>query len=189
MKVHITATYRVPGNTDAVKAVESELIANPDFYVALNKSLNQGVDDLKQTNTDGTMTREVVIQPDYREVPAVARPFVSRDALSYHEKTTYDFSTHRGQVTITPLSASLRSKVKSSAGIQLRGGGATAPRTVYHDYNTNIDVNVFLVGGTIERAMADQLRAKASRIEAFGQKWLNEHLASGTANSDTDAAA
>jgi hypothetical protein len=102
-----------------------------------------------------------------RQLPVFVRPFVDGGRLSYLETMTWRKADDEIDMTITPQIAGGR--VQISAVYHLAD---VAPGKVRRRYQGSITVNVSLLSGKIERAIAAEVEKGMAQMTACTQNWL-----------------
>lgn len=161
----VTVQHRFHG-VDVERFVDAYYSA--DFNRAVAASASLKVRELTSTRTldDGTIERRVRMVPDV-ELPAPVRALVAGD-IEFYEVSVYD-----------PRTKSARYHVESAAGDAVVVRGDVRFEKTGDDVLRTIDgevvVKVFGLGGIIERLIASEVKGRYDRIQAFTQRWLDDH--------------
>lgn len=176
MKFTIANKINIPGTQDPVTTYENMCIRNAACQLSNLKGLGSDAEVLSESINGNILEREMAVHPSSDSVPGAIKLLLGADALDYVEKLRYDFSTHTGTIRNTMLNSSMASKINSSAGVSIRSGAPFAPRTVVHNIDVNLKVNMWFVGGQVEKSIKSELEARSPDIKRLTEEYLNKNI-------------
>lgn len=123
---------------------------------------------LEEVQPDGRILRRVRMVPDVR-LPGPVQKLLQGARVEYFERSLYDPQTHEAEY-----------EIESEAGdhVQVKGkisfvdDGQGGVRRIIAG---GVKVKAFGLGGLIERLIAREVESRYTRIQAFTQKWIDEH--------------
>ena len=178
MKKQLVETYHVPGATP-VETYERVCIADPACVISAYEKIGNDVSLLQNRITGSVLEREILIQPHPSTIPALIRTFTDKDDFDCVQRTSYDFSTHRGQLTTSMVNPSLRSKFQAECGISVRAKSPLTPNKVTYTQDAHVVSKIPFVGGLVEKAICSELVDRTARIEGLNQAWLDKAVVEG----------
>lgn len=122
---------------------------------------------LEMTETPERVARKVHVMPPQKG-PEVIRKFVKGD-LSYEERGEWTAADPIYRFRSIP--SAMAEKVKIEGVIRAVPDGATAMR---RECDVEVTVSVMLVGGTIEKFLAGEIRSSYDRAAEFTQRWIRD---------------
>ena len=103
-----------------------------------------------------------------RQLPAIARPFVSGGRLSFLEMMSWNTATNAIEMSVTPEILGGRVSITGSYDLTQIGEGQ-----VRRIYKGAIEAKITLVGGKIERGVLEQFSEGMPAMAAVTQSWLD----------------
>ncbi|MEK6607451.1 MAG: DUF2505 domain-containing protein [Myxococcota bacterium] len=119
-----------------------------------------------------TIRRVVRVVPDV-ELPSLVRKIVG-ESVAYVERSTWSRARSALDVTVELDAPGMRDR------FELRGVYAVAPSgpgRVRRDFHAVLSVRVPIVGGQVEKQIAEQTRKSYETTAVFTRRWLAEHPA------------
>lgn len=122
---------------------------------------------LADETRDGRRTRRIHVVPEQR-LPAAVAKVIGTDRFSYVLEERHDQARGRMDWTVTPDGMSDR--------VSVSGTWSVTPTTTGCERLVTIDVTVRIpvVGGRIEKQIADDLRKNYEDAARFAQRWLED---------------
>ena len=174
MHLRLNTPYTVPGQLDPLREFEEKCLLNNSLYEQIHNAAGSDV-ELTQSQTVGDQyIRDAIIHPRPEAVPGAIKAFVGSDALDFRERTTYDLKTHRGQTETSLLGGPFKGKVSAKISFSVRSAAPFQDRTVVHSLDADIQANVWLIGGKLEKTMAKEIEAKQPQIQEMTQAALEQ---------------
>lgn len=134
---------------------------------------------VEEKDTPETLERTYKVYPR-RQPPAVARPFLAAGPLHYLEHIVWKKTEDRIEFDIRPSVAGGRAHIDATYRLAPVG-----PGRVQRVYEGKVTVQVALVGGRIERGIAEELEQSLQRTAACTQQWLDRRLPGASDRSNT----
>ena len=103
-----------------------------------------------------------------RQLPAIARPFVSGGRLSFLEMMSWNKATNAIEMSVTPEILGGRVSITGSYDLTLVGDGQ-----VRRIYKGAIEAKITLVGGKIERGILESFSEGMPAMAGCTQGWLD----------------
>jgi hypothetical protein len=103
-----------------------------------------------------------------RQLPAIARPFVSGGRLSFLEMMSWNKATNAIEMSVTPEILGGRVSISGTYDLAQIGEGQ-----VRRIYKGSIDAKITLVGGKIERGILEQFTEGMPAMAGVTQTWLD----------------
>lgn len=142
---------------------------NDDHLAAQDKVAELGDRKVIESREDAAVRACTWSVRSLRSLPVFVRPFVDGGRLSYLESMTWRKADDEIDMTITPQL--LGGRVQISAVYHLADVG---PGKVRRRYQGAITVNVSLLSGKIERAIAAEVEKGMPQMTACTQTWLEQ---------------
>ncbi len=136
------------------------------FNGALCSSVKLERELLKMDQQGSKLHRQVRVCPD-RELPAPAAKVIGSSKIIYTEHCDYTFGTYRG--TWKTLSGILPDKISSNGTFSFRQDGNAVVRRVDGD----VKVNIFGIGGIVERGIIADVEKSYAQAAEFTQRWIS----------------
>jgi hypothetical protein len=124
--------------------------------------------EVKESHEDELVKRMTWLVRSARPLPLFVRPFVDGGRLSFLD--TMSWRKADDEIDFTAVPQILGGRVQIKALYQLED---VAPGKVRRRYAGTIDVNVKLVSGKIERAIAAEVEKGMPEMTACTQRWLS----------------
>ncbi len=124
---------------------------------------------LSSDETDERIERRVRVTPD-EDVPAAVQKLIGGDT-TYIEHTTHRKGSNEAHVTVEMQADRLKSKFSFTSVIRTEPDGTGIKRTLAGE----LKVKIPLMGGTIEKHVAEGLRRNDVKAAEFMKNWLTSH--------------
>jgi hypothetical protein len=164
--------YTIEDTFDVSPARYWQVFFDDEYNRALWPYLNIECKPLKLERTgegdDLRIVREQHLTPK-REVPAIIAKFV-KGAISYTERNEFTARTNSMRTTTTP--SFMADKIHTVGTYRL---DVLGPEKVNRVWEGEIDVSIPLVGGKVEKLLAEEVRDSYKRATEFTRKWHAEH--------------
>lgn len=123
----------------------------------------------RETLPDGRERRRLRVVPDV-DLPGVVQKVVGGAEIVYHEVTVFD-----------PKSRTARLDIETEASDKVKVGGdvryVVAADSVRVQFDGEVTVSVFGVGGVIERFIAGEVKKRYAALEGLLQEWIDSRPA------------
>lgn len=159
--------FRVEHVIRGITAEEFEkLYFNEPFNKELCKAVKLDRHLEKLEEKDGKLHRQVKVAPD-RQIPGPAAKVLGGDKIEYTEHVDYKHGSMRGEwKTVSSL---LTDKVKSAGTF----GFKPHPDGVVRWVEGEVNVNIFGLGGIVEKVIAADVEKSYQQAADFTQEWIN----------------
>ena len=175
MKFNITLPYSTPGSANSVKVCEAICIRDPQCAVSAMKEQGADVRILKHRDSGSRMELKLAIHPHKDQVPLPIRTFAGDSGLDYIQKTTYDFSRHKGTMETVMTASGMADTITSKGAFSLRPRFPARPASgLEWKIDGEVKANVWVVGSTLESAIVNEITSRSVKMAAHNQKWLNK---------------
>ena len=124
---------------------------------------------LKLEDRGDVVYREILQVPE-RDLPGPVKKVMGGEQLAYTEKGTWHKKT--GRVEIEIVSSVKPDKSKSKGIFSIEPDGPSACKRVF-DFEVKVDI--FAIGGMIEKVIMDDVVKGYDRSAEFTNRWLREH--------------
>jgi hypothetical protein len=176
MKINTSNQYDVPGGADPIATYEQHCIEDANCALNIYREMGNDVTLLKDARDGDILEREILVKPQPQNIPAALRTLVGDDGFDCIQTTRYDFSSHSGSAQIQMTGSYLSSRLQNKATFKVQCKDAAAPRTVSYDSETEVSVNVFMIGSRIERSITDQMKERSPILRGHTLAWLEKQL-------------
>jgi hypothetical protein len=122
---------------------------------------------ISEDDTPTVRTRVYKVFPR-RQLPAAVRPFLQSGPLHYIEQVTWRKDQDILEFDIRPSVLGGRAHIVATYRLAPTGAGR-----VRRTYEGNVTVEVALVGGRIEKGIAEELEESLARTARCTQEWLD----------------
>jgi hypothetical protein len=164
--------YTIADDFDTSLSRYWEVFFDPAYNAELYKRLRIGREVLEETREgegEGLVVRRRIKLSPQREVPGFVAKFV-KGAISYTEQGVYTARTSTLEIVTIPgfMADSLRTR--GTYRVQALG-----PSKVRRTWQGEIECKIPLVGGKVEKQIAEEVTAGYRDTTDFTRKWLLEH--------------
>jgi hypothetical protein len=159
----IAFRHRLP----ALPAAAWAELQSEAYSEAVAKEGGADVEVLEQTERNGARVRRIRVT-GRRPLPGFAQAALGTERLSYVQEETSIPGAHKLRWKVVP--EALPDRVVAEGTYELLPDGNGSIRAI----DGTIDVRIPLVGGRIEKALAEELQKSYDRTALFAQRWLME---------------
>jgi len=140
---------------------------------------NQGLDErlrlrrtvLEKVEDDAGIRRLIRFELTAQRLPTLVKK-VAGDRISYEERSTWRRADGTINLDIDPGVPALRGKFHMTAVMRVV---PARPGSVRREIDATITVRIPLLGGQLERLVADELRKSYDIAAEFTRRWLTDH--------------
>ena len=142
-----------------------------EYNRALDEKLRMKRTVVERSEDAAWIKRLIRFELQARELPALVKR-IAGDRIGYEERTVYRRAQSVMDLMIVPSIPALRGKFEMSGTFRVLPDRAG---TVRREIRANVTVRVPLLGGQLERLVAEELRKSYEAGAAFTRTWLAEH--------------
>jgi len=144
-----------------------------EYNRALDERMHMTRTVLERTEDAEGIKRHIRFELGARELPALVRK-VTGDKIGYEERSIWRRADSTLEIVIGPSVQALRGKFEMTGTFRTV---PDRPGTVRREIRVSVTVRVPLLGGQIERLVAEELRKSYDSSAALTRRWLSEHPA------------
>ena len=142
-----------------------------EYNRALDERMHMTRTVLERTEDERGIRRLIRFDLGARDLPALVKR-VAGDRIGYEERTFWRRADSVMDLEIAPSIPALRGKFEMTGVFRVFSDRAG---TVRREIRANVVVRVPLLGGQLERLVAEELRKSYDGSAAFTMRWLSEH--------------
>jgi uncharacterized protein DUF2505 len=142
-----------------------------DYNRALDLRMHMTRTVLERTEDERGIRRLIRFELGARDLPALVKK-VAGDRIGYEERTAWHRAGNAMDLQIVPSIQALRGKFEMSGVFRVV---ADRPGIIRREIRAEVAVRIPLLGGQLERLVAEELRKSYDSTAAFTRTWLAEH--------------
>lgn len=142
-----------------------------EYNRALDEKMRMQRTVVERSEDESGIKRLLRFDLQVRELPALVKK-ITGDHIGYEERSVWRRAQSAMDLEIHPSIPALRGKFDMTGTFRIVPDG---PGTVRREIRANVTVRVPLLGGQLERLVAEELRKSYEASAAFTRSWLAEH--------------
>jgi len=144
-----------------------------EYNRALDERMQMTRTVLERTEDAAGIQRRVRFELGARDLPALVKK-IAGDKIGYEERSVWRRADSSMDLHIEPSIPALRGKFEMKGTFRVV---PDRPGAVRREIKANVTVRVPLLGGQLERLVAEELRKSYDATAALTRRWLTEHPA------------
>lgn len=142
-----------------------------EYNRALDERMKMTRTVLERAEDDAGIRRRVRFELGARDLPALVKK-VAGDSIGYEERSVWRRAESAMEIAVEPSIPALKGKFEMTGTFRVV---PDRPGKVRREIRANVTVRVPLLGGQLERLVAEELRKSYDATAAFTRTWLSEH--------------